>query len=144
MSGVTEQARLLRAAVAENRSELVRVLTRYGASNPRVFGSVARGDARPGSDLDVLVDLDPGAGNELLRIAGIGEEFRQILRVDVDVVSDSLLRGAVSASAHREAVRLCLEQSRSASPTFSPRSTVASNIGRSFWILTSELAEALE
>jgi predicted nucleotidyltransferase len=42
----------------------------------------------------------------LLRIAGIGEEFRQILGVDVDVVSDSLLRESVSANAHREVVRL--------------------------------------
>lgn len=78
MGTVTEQTGSLRAAITANRAALA----------------------------DVLVDLDPGAGNELLRIAGIGEEFSCILGVRVDVVSDSLLREQVSASAHRDAVAL--------------------------------------
>ncbi|MBK5249782.1 MAG: nucleotidyltransferase domain-containing protein [Actinomycetales bacterium] len=106
MGVVGEQTGSLRAAIAANRAALTEVLTRYGASNPRLFGSVARGDARASSDVDVLVDLAPGAGNALLRIAGIGEEFSRILGVRVDVVTDSLLREAVSASAHRDAVAL--------------------------------------
>jgi uncharacterized protein len=103
---VTERAGSLRAAIAANRVALIEVLSRYGASNPRLFGSVARGDARPDSDVDLLVDLEPGAGNELLRVAGIGEELSRIFLVQVDVVSDSLLREAVSAAAHGEAVAL--------------------------------------
>lgn len=106
MGTVTEQTGSLRAAITANRAALADVLARYKARNPRLFGSVARGDARADSDVDVLVDLDPGAGNELLRIAGIGEEFSCILGVRVDVVSDSLLREQVSASAHRDAVAL--------------------------------------
>ena len=106
MSTVTEPAGSLRTAISSNRAALAEVLDRYKASNPRLFGSVARGDARADSDVDVLVDLEPGAGNELLRIAGIGEEFSRILGVRVDVVSDSLLRESVSASAHRDAVVL--------------------------------------
>ena len=82
------------------------VLNRYGASDPRIFGSVARGDAGATSDIDLLVDLEPDGGNALLRIAGIGEEFSRILGVGVDVVTDSLLREPVSASAHRDAVAL--------------------------------------
>jgi predicted nucleotidyltransferase len=39
------------------RQEILAVASRYGASNVRVFGSVARGDARPDSDVDLLVDL---------------------------------------------------------------------------------------
>ncbi len=48
--------------------------------------------------------MPQGYWNELLRIAGIGEEFSCILGVRVDVVSDSLLREQVAASAHRDAV----------------------------------------
>lgn len=106
MTTVTEQTGSLRAAISANRAELLDVLDRYKASNPRLFGSVARGDARDDSDVDVLVDLESGAGNELLRIAGIGEEFGRILKVRVDVVADSLLRESVSTSAHRDAVAL--------------------------------------
>lgn len=106
MSTVTEQTESLRTAISANRAALVDVLDRYGASNPRLFGSVARGDARTDSDVDVLVDLEPRGGNVLLRIAGIGEEFSRILGVRVDVVSDSLMREPVSASAHRDAVAL--------------------------------------
>ncbi len=108
MSAVTGQAEVLRESIAAHRAALAEILDRYGASNPRLFGSVARGDARVGSDVDVLVDLDldPDAGNALLRIAGIGEEFSRVLGVQVDVVTDSLLREPVSASARREAVAL--------------------------------------
>lgn len=106
MDTVSEQASSIRAAIASNRAALHAILARYGARNPRLFGSVARGDATPISDVDILVDLDPEAGNELLRIAGIGEEFSDILGVRVDVVADSLLREPVSASAHRDAVAM--------------------------------------
>lgn len=82
------------------------MLRRYGASNPRLFGSVARGDAGPDSDIDLLVDLDPGGGNPLMRVAGMSEELSLLLGVRVDVVSDELLREHVSAAARAEAVAL--------------------------------------
>lgn len=44
----------------ENREEILRIAQRHGARNIRVFCSLARGDAQPGSDLDMLVDMDPG------------------------------------------------------------------------------------
>ena len=44
----------------EKREDILRIATRRGASNVRVFGSVARGDADPKSDIDLLVDLEPG------------------------------------------------------------------------------------
>lgn len=65
MAPVTMQTRSLRAAIANHRGALDAVLARYAAANPRVFGSVARGDARPDSDIDLLVDLPPDGGNEL-------------------------------------------------------------------------------
>ncbi len=83
---------------------MAEVLSKYGASNPRLFGSVARGDAREDSDLDLLVDLIPGAGNELLRVSGISEELSDLVGVRVDVVTASLLRREVSATALADAV----------------------------------------
>ena len=99
MSIVTGESASLRAVIAAHRDAVEVVLRRYQAANPRLFGSVARGDATPDSDIDLLVDLLPGGGNELLRVAGIAEELSQLLGTRVDVVAGSLLRGEVSASA---------------------------------------------
>ncbi len=46
---------------------LARLLQSSDSTNPRLFGSVARGDATPDSGIDLMVDLLPGGGNELLR-----------------------------------------------------------------------------
>ncbi len=81
-------------------------MERYGAVNPRLFGSVARGEATADSDIDLLVDLLPGGWNELLRVAGIAEEFSHVLGLHVDVVTTSLLRERVSATALADAVYL--------------------------------------
>lgn len=102
----TAQTLRLRAALRRHRAGLVEVLDKYGATNPRLFGSVARGDARDDSDLDLLVDLTPGAGNELLRVAGLAEELSELLGVRVDVVATTLLRGEVSATAFEDAMTL--------------------------------------
>ena len=80
------------------------MLDRYGAFNLRMFGSAARGDAREDSDLDLLVDLAPGVGNELLRVSGLAEELSELLGVRVDVVAAPLLRDEVSATALADAV----------------------------------------
>lgn len=100
----TRQSESLRAAIASHRRALKEILGRYGATNARLFGSVARGDATPESDIDLLVDLTPGGGNELLRVSAIAEELTELLGNRVDVVASSLLRGEVSASALADAV----------------------------------------
>lgn len=104
MSMVTAESASLRAVIVARRDVLDDVLSRYGALNPRLFGSVARGDATSDSDIDLLVDLVPGGGNELLRVAGIAEELTELLGARVDVVATSLLRGEVSASALADSV----------------------------------------
>ena len=98
MGILTDESASLRAAIAAHRDAVDLVLRRYQAANPRLFGSVARGDATYDSDIDLLVDLLPGGGNELLRVAGIAEELSQLLGTRVDVVATSLLRSEVSAS----------------------------------------------
>lgn len=104
MSIVTAQSESLRATIAGHRDALDAILSRYAASNPRLFGSVARGDATPDSDIDLMVDLLPDGGNELLRVSGIAEELTEVLGTRVDVVAASLLRGEVSSSALADAV----------------------------------------
>lgn len=104
MSTVTAQGESLRASILRHRRALDEIMHRYAATNPRLFGSVARGDATPDSDIDLLVDLVPGRGNELLRVSGIAEEFSGLLGTRVDVVTASLLRDEVSSSALADAV----------------------------------------
>ena len=104
MSVVTAESVSLRAAIAAHRNAMDVILRRYRAANPRLFGSVARGEATADSDVDLLVDLLPGGGNDLLRVAGVAEELSQLLGSRVDVVAASLLRDEVSSSALVDAV----------------------------------------
>jgi predicted nucleotidyltransferase len=94
----------VRATIAAHRDDLQESLDRHGASNPRLFGSVARGDSTPLSDIDIIVDLQPGGGNPLMRLAGLSEEFRLILRRNVDVVAIDLLKAPVAQTALVHAV----------------------------------------
>lgn len=90
--------------VAAQRPAILRVLRELGARNPRVFGSVARGDDGPGSDVDLLVDLVPGAS--LFGIARAELELAGILGVDVEITDARALRPSVAASVVRDAVPL--------------------------------------
>jgi predicted nucleotidyltransferase len=102
----SREARALRALIGEHRMELGAILDSYSARNPRLFGSVARGDATATSDLDILVDLDPHHGNPVMRLAGISEELTNLLGVQVDVVTEALLREPVSTAARSDLVPL--------------------------------------
>lgn len=59
-----------RRLLDERREELMVLLARYGASAPRLIGSVARGTASSNSDIDILVEMDPVDGNLLMRASG--------------------------------------------------------------------------
>ena len=86
------------------REEILRIAARYGARNVRVFGSVVRGEATPDSDLDVLVDLEPG--RSLLDHAGLLLDLEQLLGCKVDVVTERGLRERVRERVVKEAVPL--------------------------------------
>lgn len=77
----------------EKRNEILRIATRYGASNLRVFGSVARGDDRPSSDIDLLVDMAPE--RSLLDVVGLGQDLEALLERHVDVLTDAGLHPAL-------------------------------------------------
>lgn len=104
MTTLTPATLRLRAALSAQGPRVAQILEKYGATDPRLFGSVARGEAREDSDLDLLVDLNPASGNELLRVAGLCEELSELLGVRVDVVAADLLRREVSTTALADAV----------------------------------------
>lgn len=106
MSTPTAESLALRDVIHAHRAELESILRRYGATNPRLFGSVARGDATADSDIDVLVDLDPAEGRLLVRLGGLTESFRRALGRPVDVVTPAILRERVSTTAMADAVAL--------------------------------------
>ena len=74
----------------KNRQAIREATTRFNATNPRVFGSVARGEDRPDSDLDILVDALPGM--TLFDLGGLQEELSAHLECRVDVVTSAGLR----------------------------------------------------
>ncbi|MDY7106766.1 MAG: nucleotidyltransferase domain-containing protein [Actinomycetota bacterium] len=96
----TDLGRLLR----EQRQAIVDLAARRGATNVRVFGSVARGTDDPSSDVDLLVDLDVGVG--LLSVLGLERELGDLLGRKVDVVPTVGLKPAVAEAVAVEAIRL--------------------------------------
>jgi uncharacterized protein len=74
------------------REEILAIAKRNGASNLRVFGSVARGDAKPSSDLDLLLNLEPG--RSLLDMAGLVADLEDLLGCAVDVTREAAIRRA--------------------------------------------------
>lgn len=88
----------------KKRVEILAVARRHGASNLRVFGSVARGEAGRRSDIDVLVDLEPG--RSLLDHAALIIELSELLGRKVDVISARGLRPRMRERVLREAVPL--------------------------------------
>ncbi len=86
------------------RAEILRIAAQHGAHNVRVFGSVVRGEATPDSDLDVLVDLEPG--RSLLDHAGLLVALEQLLGRKVDVVTERGLRARARDRILKEAVPL--------------------------------------
>jgi uncharacterized protein len=70
----------------EKREEILRIAAVHGARNLRVFGSVARGEADGSSDIDLLVDMEPG--RSLLDLAALFSDLSDLLGRKVDVVTE--------------------------------------------------------
>ncbi len=70
----------------EKRAAIRAYAVRHGARNLRVFGSVARGEAKETSDLDLLVEMDQG--RSLLDLIGLNQDLEDLLQCKVDVVTE--------------------------------------------------------
>ncbi len=98
MTNVT--AKLLKT----KREEILRITTKHGARNVRVFGSVAKGEARPDSDVDFLVEME--AGRSLFDLARLTVDLEDLLRCEVDLVEQKALHWYVRERILEEAVPL--------------------------------------
>jgi predicted nucleotidyltransferase len=90
--------------VRRKRRDLVAAAAAHEVTNLRVFGSAARGEDRPDSDVDLLVDLSPDMG--LLGLGRVQADSEAILGAKVDLVPASNLKPAVRARAERDLVAL--------------------------------------
>ena len=90
--------------VRAKREDILRLAAGHGARNVRIFGSVARGEAGPDSDVDFLVDLEPG--RSLMDLGGLLMDLQDLLGGKVDVVTEKGLRARIRDRVLREAVPL--------------------------------------
>jgi predicted nucleotidyltransferase/DNA-binding XRE family transcriptional regulator len=90
--------------VGQHRDEVTRLAAQRGASNVRVFGSVARGEDTENSDVDLLVDLAPEVG--LFGLGRLERELTDLLGVRVDVVPAGDLKPDAQRDVIRDAVTL--------------------------------------
>lgn len=88
----------------EKREDILRIASRRGAYNVRVFGSVARGEADAKSDIDLLVDLEPG--RSLFDLGGLLMDLQNLLGHEVDVVTERGLRERIRERVLKEAIPL--------------------------------------
>ena len=86
------------------REDILRIAAQYGASNVRIFGSVARGEADEKSDIDLLVNMEPG--RSLLDLCGLLIDLEELLGCKVDVVTEKGLRDRIRERVLKEAVAL--------------------------------------
>ena len=94
----------IRDLLKEKGKDMLRIAARYGARNVRIFGSVVRGQADAQSDIDILVDMEPG--RTLFDLGGLWWELNELLPVKVDVVTEKGLKPRIKDRVLNEAVPL--------------------------------------
>ena len=92
---------ITRQLLLSKRQEIMQIASRNGAYNVRVFGSVARSEARPDSDVDFLVNLE--ANRSLMNLARLLRELQTLLDCPVDVVTEAGLRPRLRSQVLKEA-----------------------------------------
>lgn len=91
-------------SIRSQRAAILKICRRHGAHLPRLFGSIARGESTPESDIDLLVEME--AGRSLLDQAALLVELRDLLGRDVDVVTTDGLRNRIREQVMNEAIAL--------------------------------------
>jgi predicted nucleotidyltransferase len=105
MAGTAAPTRAVRLAELRSHAEQIRAIaSRYGIDNVRVFGSVARDTATADSDLDLLVDVEPGRG--YFDLAGFALDVEDLLGVFTQVATPNGLKPRMRARILADAVPL--------------------------------------
>lgn len=94
----------LRQLIEEKRDEIVSIAARHGAKNVRLFGSVVRGEDRPDSDVDLLVDVGPTTSSWFP--AGLVLDIEEVLGRPVEIVTEKGLNPLLREHVLQEAVPL--------------------------------------
>lgn len=94
----------VRQLLQSKKRQIVEIAARHGARNVRIFGSVARGTARKGSDIDFLVEMDEG--RSLLDHSALILDLERLLKRPVDVASERGLRRTVRKEVLKNAIAL--------------------------------------
>ncbi len=94
----------LKALIQAKRAEILALAAKHGAYNVRLFGSVARGEAGPKSDVDILIDLE--SDRSLLDQIGFGQDLEELLGCKVDVVTEKALHWYIKDKILEEAAPL--------------------------------------
>ena len=89
-----------------HRERIRAIVAHYGGVNPRVFGSVARGEDTEGSDLDILVDDPKDHRLDLFALGGMNYDISSLIGRPVDVVPSADLPQRIRNEAFSEAVPL--------------------------------------
>jgi predicted nucleotidyltransferase len=95
---------LTKQSIQDQREAILEIARRYGASDIRIFGSVARGDATEASDLDLIVRFEPG--RSLLDHGGLLMDLRELLGIKVDVIDEDGMRPRFRQVVMKDAVPL--------------------------------------
>lgn len=91
-------------AIGDLKPQILAICARHGVETIRVFGSVARGEARPDSDLDLLVTVGPNPGPWFP--GGLIADLEDLLSLRVQVVTESGLNSRLRAAVLSEAISL--------------------------------------
>ena len=93
-----------RDQLKEKRAEILQSAESHGAKNVRVFGSVARGETDEQSDIDLLVDMEPG--RSLLDLGGLWSDLNSLPGFKMDLVTEKGLKRRIRERVLKEAVPL--------------------------------------
>lgn len=94
----------LNTKIQEKKQEIINISAKYGVSKIKVFGSYARGEETPESDIDFLMDIP--AGKSLLHRISLQQELEDLLGIKVDIAKPENLHEAIKVKILQEMIEL--------------------------------------